>query len=95
MTRHMRLPDVLVRHLFEPLWDRYEHSSRLTELRALRRSQWNSVAEIRALQDRRLSALVRHAAATSPFYAERFRSRGIDPSTFGGLDDLQRIPTRT
>ncbi len=91
----MRAPDVLVRNLFEPAWDLYEGSVRLRTLRELRRSQWLPAATLRAGQERDLQLMVRHAAATSPFYAERFAAAGIDPAGVRTIADLAGLPLLT
>lgn len=91
----IRIPDPWVRHLFEPLWDRYEGSRRLATLARLRASQWRPAAEIRADQEAALRRLVRHAAATCPFYRERFAAAGIDPERVGSIADLAGLPLLT
>ena len=91
----VRFPDFLVRNVFHPLWDRYEGSVRLRNLRALRRSQFDSPDAIHARQGQELAVMVRHAAATSPFYRERFASAGIDPLQVGAIGDLAALPLLT
>jgi hypothetical protein len=46
----------------------------------------------RLLQDHRLRWQVRRCWDGSPFYRARLEAAGLDPSTFGGLADLARIP---
>jgi phenylacetate-coenzyme A ligase PaaK-like adenylate-forming protein len=58
----------------------------------LRQTQWYSPERLKQIQERRLHMLVAHAAAQSPFYRERFRSRGIEPRDIRGLHDLERLP---
>jgi phenylacetate-CoA ligase len=60
--------------------------------RSLRRLERASVAEIAAYQERRLRALVRVAAARSPFYREWFAASGVDPASIRTLADLPRLP---
>ncbi len=91
----MRVPDLLVRRVFEPLWDVYEGSVRLRTLRELRRTQWWPREKIVANQKRKLAALTRHAAATCPFYERRFRKAGIDPASVRGIEDLRELPLLT
>ncbi len=45
-----------------------------------------------AYRDERLRATVQHAAATVPFWRDRFRELGIDPREIETLDDLSRLP---
>ncbi|HPF70040.1 MAG TPA: phenylacetate--CoA ligase family protein [Candidatus Krumholzibacteria bacterium] len=91
----MRVPDILVRTVFEPLWDRYEGSVRLRTLNELRQSQWLPADTVRARQEAGLQAIVRHAAATSRFYRERFRAAGIDPAGVRTIADLAGLPLLT
>ncbi len=58
---------------------------------ALRR-QWQPAEQIRALQERRLRAIVRYAARHVPFYRLHFQAAGVDPETIHGLQDLPRLP---
>lgn len=46
----------------------------------------------RLLRDHRLRWQVRRCWDGSPFYRARLEAAGLDPSTFGGLADLHRIP---
>ena len=91
----LRMPDSLVAGVFEPLWDLYEGSSRLHELRVLERSQWWDRDRIEEARVRRLRALVLHASATSPFYAERFAQASIDPLRVRSMTDLTGLPLLT
>ena len=47
---------------------------------------------VRAYQDCRLRALVRFAAARSPFYRRWFREFGVDPASIRTVDDLPQLP---
>lgn len=91
----IRVPDSWVRRVFEPLWDRYEHSVRLRTLGRLRQTQWRSGAEIQTDQNERLQRMVRHAAATSSFYGRRFAQVGIDPQRVRSIADLAGLPLLT
>ncbi len=46
---------------------------------------------LRRYQDRQLRRLVRFAD-TVPLYHEKFKQAGIDPRSFSGVDDLQKLP---
>ncbi len=91
----MRVPDFIVRHVTEPAWDLYEGSVRLRTLRELRRSQWLTADALRTRQEQGLQAMVRHAAATSPFYRERFAAAGIDPQGVRTIADLAGLSLLT
>ena len=91
----MRVPDSFVRNLFEPAWDLYEGSVRLRTLRHLRQTQWQSPEQILAASNTKLTAMVCHAAATSPFYRARFAEAGIDPTKVTSIEDLRDLPLLT
>lgn len=57
----------------------------------LARSQWWSPEEMRAMQFRRLRALLTHAAATVPFYRQRFREAGVEPTTLTP-EEWEKLP---
>lgn len=65
---------------------------RLAMRRSLERMEHASPEEIRSYQERRLRALVRLAAARSPFYRTWFADSGIDPRTVRTVEDLPRLP---
>ena len=91
----MRVPDPLVAHFWEPLWDLKERSVRLRTYRELRRRQFDPPAVLAARRSRRLRDLIRHAAATSPFHRERLRAAGIDPDGVRDIADLASLPVLT
>lgn len=53
-----------------------------------------SAAELLALQEHKLSAIVKHASR-SPFYKEYFKKAGIDPQKIKKIDDLKSLPFTT
>ena len=63
--------------------------------RQLERLEHADSAAIRESQERRLRALVRLAAARSPFYREYFRESGVDPRAIRTLDNLPLLPLLT
>ncbi len=67
-------------------------SMRLALLQQLEQSQWWSAEALRAQQDRQLSLLLRHAAATVPFYRERLAGIGPRPGQPLAPDAWNRIP---
>jgi phenylacetate-CoA ligase len=95
MSARFRVPDWFVGRVVEPVWDLYERSVRLHTYRRLELDQFDSP---RALADRRaerLNLIVRHAAATSPFYRRRFDAAGIDPAAVRSMSDLATLPLLT
>lgn len=91
----MRIPDWFVGSLAEPVWDLYERSVRLRTYRALARHQFDSPAAVAERQQERLSALVRHAWAASPFHRCRLQEAGIDPAGVRSMSDLRDLPLLT
>lgn len=91
----LRVPDLMVRNIFEPLWDRYDRSVRLKELRALRSSQYLSSEEIVARQERKLRALLGHAIQTCPHYRQKYAEAGFGPADIRSLSDLRMAPLLT
>jgi phenylacetate-CoA ligase len=55
------------------------------------RGRWD-VGRLRAFRDARISAFVRHAASTVPYYRESFRRHGIDAEGVRTLEDLAQLP---
>ncbi|MBK9303644.1 MAG: hypothetical protein IPM94_07100 [bacterium] len=91
----MRLPDWVVGRLTEPAWDLYEGSVRLRTFRQLARAQFDPPEALAQRRQERLGALVRHAAAHSPFHARRLREAGIDPRGVRDIADLGALPLLT
>jgi phenylacetate-CoA ligase len=50
---------------------------------------------IDAYQDAQLIKIVRHAANRVPYYRNLFKEVGFDPDTFGGRQDMYKIPLLT
>jgi phenylacetate-CoA ligase len=67
----------------------------LMELRQLRQNPKLGLAEIEALQQRKLHAIIRHAYAQVPYYRSLFDSVGLHPEDIHTVDDLKRIPITT
>lgn len=62
---------------------------------ALRRSQWLSPEDVRALQEERLQALIKYAHRHVAYYREAFDRLGIDPTSIRRIEDLQQLPILT
>jgi phenylacetate-coenzyme A ligase PaaK-like adenylate-forming protein len=91
----LRIPNFLVRSIFEPLWDMYESSVRLKNLSSLRKTQYLPRDQILTNQNHKLNEIIQHAAATSPFYARRFAGAGIAPASVHTIEDLRGLPLLT
>lgn len=61
----------------------------------LRRTQWLAADRLRALQDARVRALIRHAYRHVPYYREVLDRAGLLPDAFQSVQDLQRLPVLT
>lgn len=81
----------LSRHVFHPLWDRKDGSSRLKVLKELERSQWLDEATLRARQESRLREICLHASRTVPHYRTAFAEAGVDPAAVT-VESLARLP---
>jgi phenylacetate-CoA ligase len=76
-----------------PLWEsRIRRRPVLDYWRALERTQWLALDELRELQERSLRQLIAHAYDTVPFYRERFAAAGITPSDIRTVEDLAKLP---
>jgi phenylacetate-CoA ligase len=67
----------------------------LVHLRELRRTQWCSLDELYALQERALLELLAHAFRNVPHARERYEGAGISLADVRRLDDLARLPLLT
>ncbi len=65
------------------------------QLWKLRRAVWLAPDELKALQARRLQALIRHAYQKVPYYRQLFDSVGVRPEHIRTVDDLRLIPITT
>lgn len=87
--------ELLARHVLFPLQARWEGNSVGRHLAALERSQWLPPDEIAALQLRKLTRLVDHAYAASPFYRERLGAVGFRPGDLTSREQLMALPVVT
>jgi phenylacetate-coenzyme A ligase PaaK-like adenylate-forming protein len=72
----------------------------MTRLRILNfsemvRDQWRFLAELEALQSRRLRRLVQQASVSVPFYRDLFRDCGLQAEEIRSPADLRHIPITT
>jgi phenylacetate-CoA ligase len=84
----------LVKHLILPVHERLLGRGTLRYLRLLEESQWWPHRHLQGLQEAKLRLLLAHADAKCPFYRQRFRAAGVDPTRMR-LDDLTRLPALT
>src|SRR6266480_2195344 len=86
---------VLIRAAIGPLWARWERSPYLGQYRLLRQTQYHDPETIRVVQWERLTALLRHAHATVPFYRNRLDERAIRTNAIQNIDDWRDLPLLT
>lgn len=67
----------------------------ILELRALLHNRKLPAAELRALQERKLRAVLRHACNNVAYYRALFRSAGLSPKDIRTVEDLKYIPITT
>lgn len=65
------------------------------ELRRLMNNRRLSPAELEAVRDQKLQAMIRHAYENVPYYRSLFQSVGLLPEDIRTVKDLQRIPITT
>ena len=67
----------------------------LLRLLSMRRVLEMSPTAVEELQSRKLRVILAHAFGRVPFYRERFRSAGLDPSDIRTPADLHLLPETT
>jgi len=80
------VPDIVSKYFFYPLWDVYDRSRKLSEMRRLERLQWEPWQTKRARQWERVKETAAYAQARSPFYRRR------PPVAVETPEDLARLP---
>jgi phenylacetate-CoA ligase len=91
----MDLKQSLVRHVFYPLWERWNGVHDLAHLRTLLAHDTLPAAALRELQRRKLRDVLLHAYRTVPFYRRRFDEAGFDPNRFEAVEQLGALPILT
>ena len=84
----------LSRQLIYPLQESLLNRPTFSYLQALEKSQWQSRAELEALQLQKLQALLLSAQQHSPWHAERIASSGMNLDALS-FDELRKLPTMT
>jgi phenylacetate-CoA ligase len=84
------------RKVLYPAWEeRYKKRPTLTRQAFLEKTQWRSLDELSAAQDRDLRALIKHAYQHVPFYRRRFDAAGAHPDDIKTSRDLLKLPIMT
>ncbi len=85
----------LARRLVYPLQERLLHRPTFSYLADLERTQWLAPTDMAALQQAKLTALLRIADEHCPWHSARLSAAGIVPAEDCTLGDLERLPTMT
>ncbi len=95
MTKVPGLYTAIASGLIFPLHERIKGHTSVAVRRSLEESQWWSAAQLRALQLRRLKALIERAYAQVPYYRRLMDARGIHPRDMDSLDAIGAFPFLT
>ena len=91
----MTMYEFLVDHVFTPALDFHRGGKTMKRLEELERTQWWPRGKILALQDERLSKLIRYAYDNVPYYRRVFDQRTLKPEDVVGSGDLTKLPILT
>jgi len=64
-------------------------------LLSLRKNQWKKPSELKKIQSRRLTKLMKFAYEKVPFWQERFVSNNLKPTDIQKAEDLKKLPILT
>ena len=91
-----KMGDLLRRFvLFPAYWRLVKRSAVLRYYKELERQQWYTLDRSRAIQARRLYALLKYATENIPYYKNVAQDRGIKLSEDRVFDDLKKFPLLT
>jgi phenylacetate-CoA ligase len=83
----------LFRRVLYPGWESgLRQRPTLEHLQRLERTQWCSLDELNALQERELGKLLTHAFENVAHYRQRYTEAGIAPGDVRRLEDLAKLP---
>jgi phenylacetate-CoA ligase len=84
---------LLIRHVLFPAWVWKNRSARLSYLRELERSQFQSSDALYEQQWMQFRALLHHAFDHCSFYRKKLIAAGITPDDIRTPDDITKVPT--
>ncbi|MFC1847903.1 phenylacetate--CoA ligase family protein [Chloroflexota bacterium] len=87
--------ELVVKHLFGPALDFFRGTKAMKLLEELEETQWWPRHRILALQNERLSGLLRYAYDNVPYYQRIFEQGALKPDHIHGSDDLMKLPVLT
>ena len=85
----------ILRNWVYPLAQRLQGRDFHPAMNAALRDQFISSDELRELQFRKVSALIRHVYQTVPYYQQTFRKIGLQPGDIKTWEDFKNIPILT
>ncbi len=85
----------LRRNIIEPLYSVYNKSPRQNYWHTLEKTQFQSEANLKQVQKKRLTELLQFADRNNAFYKERFKAAGFAPLTMKEPDEIKKIPLLT
>ncbi|MFC2053564.1 phenylacetate--CoA ligase family protein [Chloroflexota bacterium] len=85
----------ILRNRIYPLAQRLQGRDFHTAMNAAQRDQFLSSDEVRALQFRKMSALIPHTFQTVPHYRQAFGKIGLEPGDIKTWEDFKNIPILT
>ncbi|HIE86521.1 MAG TPA: phenylacetate--CoA ligase family protein [Gammaproteobacteria bacterium] len=91
-TSHIPIPKSALQGLVWPAIPEINGNILLTLLFQLEQSQWWPLERLRAAQFRQADSLLRHAFATTPYYAKRLGEAGYNPDTACNDENWLKLP---
>lgn len=88
----MLCPSTVSKYVFYPVWDIWDGSNKLRELKDLQRSQWFDRSIIEDIQWKKFKVALSYAYKHSQYYRELFGRLGISPDDIQSRNDLGLIP---
>jgi phenylacetate-CoA ligase len=86
---------LLIRNVLYPLWTVRNRSHRLSDLAALRESQYWPAERIRAEQFEQFRRMVGFAYEQCDFYRRKYDAAGFNPADLRSVADVARVPSIT
>jgi phenylacetate-CoA ligase len=77
------------------IYDLSRNTKRVQYQKILEKTQWYTPDYIRENQLKKIKTLLIHCNETVPYYHKLFKEKGIDPTHFKSLRDLENIPCLT
>ena len=82
-------------HVFYPLWDIRDKSTKLKRLKELQKRQWLPEDALKEIQQLRLRKLLTHALDNSPFYKQFYADLNLEIDKIKNLEAFSSLPILT